>query len=396
MLVSIIVPFYGVELYFRRCLDSIIRQSYQNLEIILVDDCSPDSCLTIAKEYAQKDVRIKIIEHKTNLRQGGGRNSGMVVAKGEYIWFIDSDDSIASPYAVEHLVAIAQRDRSDMVIFNAQSLNEDGILKALNHFYSGVEERVFNDKNLFYPVIFDFLYYNKRKFGYFGPEVWNKLFRRSFLEEYHFTFLENTLYEDISSLILFPLARTVTVVPYVYYNYYQREGSSSHIKPPSSFLNHFHAILEHMRKIYTLFLDKKLKDNTLVLAFFLPTLIYSLRQMDSVLTDEEWKMYALKTYSFLKKELYPDISFKDFNPWPSLLGNDVAWERLFQSFDQECSDKKKIEYIENIKSYSFVSPMVKDENKRLQIFFVIKKISKMLLPYGMVRFIQIQKSKESR
>jgi glycosyltransferase involved in cell wall biosynthesis len=93
-LISIIVPFYNVELYFRRCLDSIVNQSYRNLELILVDDCSPDSSIEIAREYAANDDRITIIRHEVNKRQGGARNSGLAAAKGEYIWFVDPDDML--------------------------------------------------------------------------------------------------------------------------------------------------------------------------------------------------------------------------------------------------------------------------------------------------------------
>lgn len=90
-LVSIIVPIYKVEPYLRRCLDSIINQTYSNLEIILVDDGSPDNCPQICDEYAAKDKRIVVI-HKENGGLSDARNSGLDVAKGDYIYFLDGDD----------------------------------------------------------------------------------------------------------------------------------------------------------------------------------------------------------------------------------------------------------------------------------------------------------------
>jgi len=94
-LVSVIVPIYKVENYLRECVNSIISQSYKNLEIILVDDGSPDKCPEICDEYALKDNRIKVI-HKPNGGLSDARNAGIEIAKGEYLSFVDSDDVIHS------------------------------------------------------------------------------------------------------------------------------------------------------------------------------------------------------------------------------------------------------------------------------------------------------------
>ena len=94
-LVSVIVPIYNVEKYLRKSVDSIINQSYKNLEIILVDDGSPDNCPDICEEYAEKDSRVRVI-HKENGGLSDARNAGTDIAKGEYISYIDSDDWIDS------------------------------------------------------------------------------------------------------------------------------------------------------------------------------------------------------------------------------------------------------------------------------------------------------------
>lgn len=93
-LVSIVIPVYNVELYLRECLDSVISQTYHNLEIICVNDGSPDNSLSILEEYAAKDSRIRIISQE-NAGISVARNTGMDVATGEYIYFLDSDDYIA-------------------------------------------------------------------------------------------------------------------------------------------------------------------------------------------------------------------------------------------------------------------------------------------------------------
>lgn len=91
--VSIVVPIYKVEKYIDRCLDSLLNQTLKDIEIILVDDGSPDNCPKICDEYVQKDARVRVI-HKQNEGLGYARNSGMDVAAGEYIAFVDSDDFV--------------------------------------------------------------------------------------------------------------------------------------------------------------------------------------------------------------------------------------------------------------------------------------------------------------
>ncbi|MGL4394078.1 MAG: glycosyltransferase family 2 protein, partial [Brevinema sp.] len=93
--VSVIIPVYNVEQYLRECLDSVVNQTLKDIEIIIVNDCSPDNSEQIILEYAEKDPRIVYIKHETNKRQGGARNTGIRVAKGEWIYFMDSDDYIA-------------------------------------------------------------------------------------------------------------------------------------------------------------------------------------------------------------------------------------------------------------------------------------------------------------
>ena len=90
-LLSVIIPVYKVEKYLRQCVDSVINQTYKNLEIILVDDGSPDNCGKICDEYAEKDKRVKVI-HQLNKGLSGARNTGTEQASGEYIAFVDSDD----------------------------------------------------------------------------------------------------------------------------------------------------------------------------------------------------------------------------------------------------------------------------------------------------------------
>ena len=113
-LVSVIIPVYDVEPYLRRCLDSVVNQTYKNLEIILVDDGSTDSSPEICDEYAGADSRIIVI-HKENGGQAEARNKGIEAATGEYITFVDADDYISSSY-VNDLYKSMIIERCDIIL----------------------------------------------------------------------------------------------------------------------------------------------------------------------------------------------------------------------------------------------------------------------------------------
>lgn len=111
--VSVIVPIYGVEKYLRQCLDSICGQTYQNLEIVLIDDQSPDECGTIADGYAACDPRIRVL-HIKNRGAAGARNQGLSVCSGDYIVFVDSDDWIEADM-IERMMREAEETQADIV-----------------------------------------------------------------------------------------------------------------------------------------------------------------------------------------------------------------------------------------------------------------------------------------
>lgn len=122
-LVSIIVPVYKVENYISMCLDSICAQTYKNLEIILVDDGSPDSSALICQEYAVKDSRIHVI-HQENKGLASARNTGLRSMTGEYFYFVDSDDCI-HPQLIETVVKIAESENANLVQINIETVPAD-------------------------------------------------------------------------------------------------------------------------------------------------------------------------------------------------------------------------------------------------------------------------------
>ena len=126
-LISVIVPIYNVERYLRRCVESLRRQTYSHLEIILVDDGSPDGCPDICDEYIQLDNRIKVL-HKKNDGLGYARNSGLEITTGQYVLFIDSDDWISDDH-IENLYREMILNQAEMVLGSFTDVNKKGEVK---------------------------------------------------------------------------------------------------------------------------------------------------------------------------------------------------------------------------------------------------------------------------
>ncbi len=116
-LVSVIIPVYKTERYLHRCIDSLVNQDYKNIEIILIDDGSPDHCGNICDEYAKKDKRIKVI-HQRNKGLSAARNAGLDFCTGEYLCFVDSDDYVNEKMVVDN-IKLAIQVNADIVIFNS-------------------------------------------------------------------------------------------------------------------------------------------------------------------------------------------------------------------------------------------------------------------------------------
>ncbi len=116
-LVSVIVPVYNTEKYLARCLDSILAQSLRSIEVLVVDDCSPDGSAAIGRRYEAKDCRVKSIRHSENLGLGGARNTGIAAARGRYIASVDSDDAL-TPGALETAVGRCERDGTEVGVFS--------------------------------------------------------------------------------------------------------------------------------------------------------------------------------------------------------------------------------------------------------------------------------------
>ena len=209
-LVSIIVPVFKVEPYLRRCLDSIVNQTYRNTEIILVDDGSPDGCPQICDEYAAKDNRIVVI-HKENGGLSDARNAGINICRGEYISFVDGDDWIDSTY-IEILLDLIQKENADISITNHQEFyDENRTIPAYpleNRTYCGRDAL---RKLILFPSIHFIL-------------SWGKLYKRKLFDELRFP--KGKIHEDqYTSYILLFLSQRIACKDVITYHYQKRPDS---------------------------------------------------------------------------------------------------------------------------------------------------------------------------
>lgn len=210
--VSVIVPVYKVEKYLEQCIDSIIGQTYQNLEIILVDDGSPDNCGRICDEYAATDDRIKVI-HQENGGLSAARNAGLDIATGDYIAFVDSDDWIL-PNAIERMHRAYATSCADLVVCNFGLFYEQLFLGE-RRAESNIEDEVLTQEQLMNKCC-------KHSDWYIVP--WNKLYKKSIFDVLRF--LVGYRHEDEAIFhYVIEKCKTIATVSDRLYIYRQSSGS---------------------------------------------------------------------------------------------------------------------------------------------------------------------------
>lgn len=277
--VSIIVPVYNVELYIRKCLDSVINQTHTNLEILLVDDGSTDNSGQICDEYATKDNRIKVV-HKANGGLSSARNAGLKICTGDYIGFVDSDDWI-EPDMYEVLHKALTNNHVQLSCVNLTRDTENA--SVVNVGREEIPKRVLTQKEML-------LYVLRGKFyARFSSSVCNKLFSAELINTSDFWFDENINYAEDVKFIACLIANNNIAGVHVnkpLYHYVQRQESLAHsdicIQAPY-LLNAYRDIVEATNKhefsdisIWpkrdysynaSLLVEKALKDNDKELLF---------------------------------------------------------------------------------------------------------------------------------
>lgn len=195
-LISVIVPIYNVGDYLEQCIKTIIQQTYENVEIILVDDGSTDNCSEICDYYKKLDNRIKVI-HKKNGGLSSARNAGLEICLGDYIAFIDSDDYVAENYLEELFNMITEND-ADIAIANRYELKGNEVI--IPKFYLPVNKTLISSQKLLEMFYYDIL----------PHEAWGKLYKRKIFDNYKYK--ENLkVYEDIEFITRILLKEKLTI-----------------------------------------------------------------------------------------------------------------------------------------------------------------------------------------
>ena len=213
-LISVIVPVYRVEKYLERCVKSILSQTYKNLEVILVDDGSPDQCPAICDACAEKDARVKVI-HQENKGLSGARNAGINAASGEYLAFVDSDDYV-SPHFIEELYQLLKDTGCAIGQCRFSYVKGEGLVEEGDSAFC-----IYRGESLMEQL--------------YGPEekatcfvvAWNKLYRAELFKETGIRYPEGRIHEDEATTYrLFHEAKKLAFLDRALYGYYTENGGS--------------------------------------------------------------------------------------------------------------------------------------------------------------------------
>ncbi len=213
-LISVIIPVYNVEKYINRCVDSVIHQSYTNLEIILVDDGSPDNCPTICDNYSKQDSRIKVI-HKKNGGLSDARNVGIDASNGKYITFVDSDDWIPQ--------------NSIMTLYNNIKINDADISSGtiMETYKKNINKKIVSGNRKTYnteQAMEELLYLHR-----FSNSASGKLYKKTLFNNIRYPLGKH--YEDLATTYkVFDLAKKVVGTDEIVYFYFQNSNSIMHKK----------------------------------------------------------------------------------------------------------------------------------------------------------------------
>lgn len=243
--VSIVIPVYNVEEYLRECIDSVLRQTYSNLEIILVDDGSTDNSGTICEEYKKTDSRIKAI-HRENGGLSAARNTGMEAATGEYIYFLDSDDYIVD-VTIERLISTAQAEKADMVFFDGYvfytDCEDDG---SANKYRRSRIYKTQHGRNLLAELLMNDEY---------RTAVPLSFMKRGYLRDNKICFYEGILHED--ELFTFLVFNADGIVAHCHEELYARRIRPASIMTASSADKRYYSMLTVYFQLAEMYRDNK-------------------------------------------------------------------------------------------------------------------------------------------
>ena len=334
--VSVIIPIYNVEKYLKKCLDSVIHQTLNEIEIICIDDCSTDDSLLIIEEYAKIDSRLKIIKNNVNKGVSASRNLGIQESKGEYIAFLDSDDFIDET-AYEKAFNIAHKLDLDCLLFKSKVLdNRTGEISDKTPYFAldcfeNFDKEIFNHTD------------TKKFTCDINVQLGSKLFKREFIINKKLFFPQRKIFEDEDFFYnIYLRANRISLLPeYLYYYRRFRKGSIMENKH-KRFLDLLDTVGE-LRKIFikTNNFDEEYKNS--FYKKYISLILYRFNETD----DEDKEEFFLKTKEFLKKILFneKDILYLDEeNKLASFYILNSSYEEFSAYLENNTSLKKLLNY----------------------------------------------------
>ncbi len=234
--VSVIIPVYNTEKYLPDCLDSVLNQTLRDVEVIGVNDCSPDRCGEILDEYASRDDRVKPIHLPENRRQGFARNRGMEQATGKYLYFLDSDDTI-EPETLEELSSLADKDHLDAVFFDSKERYESEELKKAHVPPFSLRQGKYRDEVVSGIELMEAFLRQNEWTSYPQRIFW----RKEFLEQNNIRNIEGSEHED--EFFAFAGALTAKRVRYVRKQYFTLRIRPNSVMTSPKMPKNFHGYL---------------------------------------------------------------------------------------------------------------------------------------------------------
>ena len=308
-LVSVIIPVYRTEQYLKQCVDSVLSQTYREIEIVLVDDGSPDKSGMICDEYAKNDSRVKVI-HKENGGSSSARNAGLYVAQGEYVLFLDSDDYYLNTNCIELLVNKARNEKCDIVLF--QSLNAYVEKNKFIDNEGAYDLEAINGKNR--NEIFYYLVKNNKAVA--TPV--NKLIESKIIQERDIYFREGITGEDIDWAVrLFVAAKKIVAVNEMVYVYRKENVNSVTHNVSKKSINDFLETIKVVIK-WANDWDKEFAETTFsYMAFVYATLYCNIAKYGDIsefteVKEYDWLFrYAIDKKTKLVRVIYRLFGFKN-------------------------------------------------------------------------------------
>ncbi len=355
--VSIIIPVYNAGSYLKQCVDSLLKQTITNFEVICIDDGSTDNSLTILKQYTEHDSRF-VIKQQANRGAGAARNLGLLFAKGEYVMFLDADDFF-EPEMLETLIGAIETDGSDIAVCKARKY--DNVTNEFTPFPASIRNEYCPPVSPFSPHEF-----SKYIFNMFQIAPWNKLFRHSFIQEHQILFQEVPRANDVAFVIqALSLAKTISVVKRELINYRINTGTSLQQTNDKTPLSFWDAFTEARNRLILKGRYEEYKQS--FLNCVLINMVYNLKSVKSPEAHNAIlaliKQQAEETFGFFKEAI-------DYYYLPNLMLEyclmnadlPIALERLK---DYRFSLQRKIQ--DQNKKIKSQGKKIQDQNKEIQI-----------------------------